>query len=244
MLISTLYHNINADKYSNKYDIFEKHLIYIKNNFNIVVPNDNLKGDDICLTFDDAFFNFYVYVFPLLKKHKIKAILSVPAKFILETTTHQKQDRLNILHDDTYENINKAPFCTFKELQEMVDSGFVIVASHSYSHTNLKTQNNLVDELDKSKDILEKRLGIICDSFVFPFGKYDDIVVKEAKKRYKWLFRIGNGLNRDFDGIDGLIYRINADNLKDKKDIFSFKNMLKYRLKSWLKSTQGKFFAN
>ena len=91
-------------------------------------------------------------------------------------------------------------------------------------------------EIIESKSILEKKLNIKVDTFIFPFGKYDKRVLDMCKRYYKYLFRIGNGINKDFNGVKGLIYRINADNLKDEKNIFSKKNILKYKLKSFIKS--------
>ena len=126
MLISTMYHHINSDKYSNTLDIFINHLKYIKSNYNIVLPNDKISYNSICLTFDDAFFDFYYYIFPLLKKFNIKVILGVPVKYILEDTLVSYNHRLSINHDDTYNN--KESFCTYKELKEMVDSKLVYIA--------------------------------------------------------------------------------------------------------------------
>lgn len=234
LLISLMYHHINSDKYSNDLDIFKKHLEYIISKYNIVVPGDELKGNDICLTFDDAFFDFYYYVFPLLKKYKVKAILAVPSKYILDDTKLDYKKRLNVLHDESY--AKKESFCTFKELKEMSDSGFVLIASHTHSHINLNETKELEFELKESKNILENKLNIRIDSFIFPFGKYNDEVLNECKKHYKYLFRIGNGINENFNGINDVIYRINADSLKNEKDIFSFFNMLKYRIKSIIKS--------
>jgi peptidoglycan/xylan/chitin deacetylase (PgdA/CDA1 family) len=234
MLISTMYHHINSDKYSNNLDIFINHLKYIKSNYNIVLPNDNISSNSICLTFDDAFFDFYYYIFPLLKKFNMKVILAVPVKYILEDTLVSSNDRLSISHDDSYSN--KESFCTYKELKKMVDSKLVYIASHSYSHTNLTMSNNLSLEIIESKSILEKKLNIKVDTFIFPFGKYDKRVLDMCKRYYKYLFRIGNGMNKDFNGVKGLIYRINADNLKDEKNIFSKKNIFKYKLKSLIKS--------
>jgi peptidoglycan/xylan/chitin deacetylase (PgdA/CDA1 family) len=234
-----MYHNINSDKYSNDIDLFKKHLMYIQDNYNIVLPEDKLTANNICLTFDDAFFNFYEYVFPLLKEYNIKVILAVPTKFILESTVSSKDTRLNIMHDKRYDNINEAPFCTFEELKEMSDSGLVRIASHSHSHINLTSCDNLIEELEVSKSILESKLNIVCDIFIFPFGKYNKKVIKEAKKRYKYLFRIGSGVNKSFNGINGVIYRVSADNLKNEYEIFSFVNMLKYKVKSLVSYFRG-----
>jgi peptidoglycan/xylan/chitin deacetylase (PgdA/CDA1 family) len=231
-----MYHNIGSDKYSNDLELFKKHLSYIKESFIVTLPQENLSGKNICLTFDDGFYNFYEYVFPLLKELNLKAILAVPTKFILDDTTIPKESRLSIKHDETYAQMDKAPFCTFKELQEMSQSGFVKLASHSHSHVDLSTCKDLEFELQKSKELLEQKCGITCDTLVFPFGKYNKTVVEMARREYKYLFRIGNAINSDFNGINGVIYRINADGLKDKKSIFSKTNILKYRIKSLIKS--------
>ncbi len=236
MLLSLMYHNINSDKYSNSLEIFEKHLKYIKKNFNIVLPGDTLGKKNICLVFDDGYYNFYNYVFPLLKELNIKMMFAISTAFVLDTTKVDKNIRLGIKHDETERNKEKAPYCTYKELKEMSDSGLVKIASHSINHVNLENIKDLDLELNGSKEILEKKLNIKCDSLVLPFGKYDEKAIKEAKKIYKYIFRIGTGINKDFSGIKGLIYRVSADNLENEKDIFSWQNMLKYRLKSFIKS--------
>lgn len=236
LLISTMYHNINADKYSNDLEIFKEHLLYLRRHYTIVLPSDKITENSICLTFDDAFYNFYVYVFPLLKELDIKVLLAVPTQFILDDTKEYSENRLSIKHDDTYTQIDKAPFCTFKELKEMSDSGLVKVASHSHAHVNLQETKDLNFELSHSKKLLEEKLGINCDTLVFPFGKYDDNVLEASEKLYSYFFRIGNGVNKDFSGIHKVIYRVNADDLKNAKDIFSFKNMIKYKFKSFIKS--------
>ena len=228
-----MYHHINSDKYSNSLEIFESHLEYLVKNYNIVVPGDKLKGNDVCLTFDDAFFDFYYYVFPLFKKYKIKVILAVPSDYILESSSIDALKRLDVSHDDTYDK--KESFCTYEELQEMVDSTYLIIASHSSSHCNLQKSNNLESEIINSKKILEKRLNIKVDSFIYPFGKYNDEVVSMVNKHYKYSFRIGNAIHKDFTGINGLIYRVNADSLINDDNIFSFSSMLKYRFKAMIK---------
>jgi hypothetical protein len=124
----------------------------------------------------------------------------------------------------------------------MSDSGYVKMASHSCSHINLSHTDNLIYEIKHSKEILEQKLGIECDSLIFPFGKYNDEVIKESRKYYKYLFRIGNGINSSFDGIgnnndnSGIIYRVNGDGMTDEKELFTMKEMLKFKFKSFIKA--------
>ncbi len=122
----------------------------------------------------------------------------------------------------------------------MIQSGLIQVVSHSYSHKNLVDDKvDLEEELVLSKQILEEKLDIKVESFVYPFGKYNQSILDETMKHYKYSFRIGNGINTDFNGVNGVIYRIDGDNLKNGQDIFNFANMMKFRFKSFVKSITG-----
>src|SRR4029078_10371494 len=125
---------------------FERYLQYLLEHYPIVVPGDNLKRNaiSICLTFDDAYYDFYYYVYPLLKKYNIKAILAVPVKYILDTTTLSAQTRLSVPYPQGMaDNLfaQKAPFCTWEELREMADGKHVIMASHGFAHADLSHPN-------------------------------------------------------------------------------------------------------
>lgn len=244
MLMVAMYHHINSDDLglSNKLQLFREHLAYIKDNFHCVLPGDELSRSttNICLTFDDAYFDFYHYVFPLLKEFKLRAMLGVPVKFIGEATSLPADKRLSLKHDEIYQGDNyktHASFCTYPELQEMIDSGLVRIASHSYTHSNLvEDEVDMGYELGESKRVLEERLNIRVDTFILPFGRYNDAVLQAAKKYYKYTMRIGNGVNRDFGGVNGLIYRVKGDRLSSPTSMFSFSKLLKYRYKTFIKS--------
>lgn len=237
MLLSVMYHHVGSDKYSNDLAVFEEHLAHIKEHFVSVLPSEEkLAKNSICLTFDDGYADFYFRVFPLLQKYELKALLGVCTKYILDECTLEADKRMGFMHDEAFANYKNGAFCTYEELKEMCQSTLVEVASHSHSHIDLtKDEVDLELELKHSKELLEQNLEYRCDSFIFPFGKYNNSVILEAKKHYKYLFRIGNGLQGDFSGIDGLIYRINGDSLGSKDAIFKPSKMLKYHLKSTIK---------
>lgn len=235
-----MYHHLNSDRCSNKYEIFEEHLKYISQNFTTVFPCDKLPKNPICLVFDDGYFDFYKLIFPLLKKYNLKALLAVVPKYILDDCDIEDTKRLNYEHNDLFQYYENGTFCSYNELKEMIQSGLVEIASHSYSHQNLVEDSvDVILELQKSKKVLEEKLNIKVESFVFPFGKYNQQVLDETKKYYKYAFRIGNGTNKDFNGTKGVIYRIDGDNLKNGNEIFNFFNILKYRIKIVIKSIVG-----
>jgi len=242
MLYSLMYHHINGDKFSNKIDVFEKHLEYLTANFAIVTPEDTLPRDKdaLCITFDDAYYDFYHFVFPLLKKYNIKAVLAVPTGLIAEETTATIAERLSLGHQEIYvdKNYQKfGSFCTWSELKEMQESGLVVMASHSHKHKDLASEGiDLNEEIVGSKKILEEKLNTTIDSFILPFGRYNYDSVTLLKQHYQYIFKVGQGVNRDFRGVKNLIYRIDADNITNIEILFSFKNILKYKIKSLIKS--------
>ncbi|MFA5462318.1 MAG: polysaccharide deacetylase family protein [Sulfurimonas sp.] len=236
MLTSIMYHHVNSDRCSNDLKIFEEHLKYISQNYTSLFPGEKVLSKSVCLTFDDAYADFYYFIYPLLQKYNLKALLAVPTKYILDDTNYTQDTRLGFEHNDLFKNYEKATFCTFKELREMIDSGLVQIGSHSHSHVNLLEKGvDLEEELVISKNILEEKLGIKIESFVFPFGKYNEEIAKEAHKHYQYLFRIGNAIHNDFSGIKGVIYRVDGDNLTKVDELFSFKNRMKYRFKAFIK---------
>ncbi len=235
-----MYHHLNSDRCSNDYDIFESHLKYIKENFITTFPTENLEKNSICLVFDDGYYDFYKLIFPLLKKYNLKALLAVIPKYILDDCDNNDEDRLNYEHNDLFEYYKNGTFCTYKELKQMIDSGLVQIVSHSYSHKNLVEDDvDLEKELVISKQMIKEKLDIEVESFVYPFGKYNQKILDETMKHYKYSFRIGNAVNKDFNGINGVIYRVDGDNLENANDIFDFSNMLKFKFKSFIKQITG-----
>ncbi len=242
MLLSIMYHHINCDQFSNDLASFEQHLKYVVDRFNIVVPGDTLskKRDNLCLTFDDAYYDFYYYVFPLLKKYQIKAVLAVPTALISDITDVAPDLRMSLSHKEIYREKNYrkyGSFCTWGELKEMNDSGFVMMASHSHTHKDLTGKDiDLEEEIITSKRILEEKMQVEIESFILPFGRYNHDSFTLLQKHYKYIFKVGKGVNHDFSGVRGLIYRIDGDELEDDRSIFSFRSIVGYRIKSLAKT--------
>ena len=236
-----MYHHVGSDRCSNDFAIFEQHLAYISKNFTSIFPTfEGLPNKPICLVFDDGYYDFYKFIYPLLKKYKLKALLAVTPKYIFDNTDKDDATRLGFEHNDLFKEYKNATFCTYKELKEMQQSGYVQIVSHSYSHKNLLEEDvDLDQELLKSKEMIEQKLHTKVESFVYPFGKYNQKVLDEVMKHYKYSFRIGNAVNKDFHGINGVIYRIDGDFLQSPSEIFSFKNMLRFKFKALIKSITG-----
>lgn len=237
MLHSLLYHRVGSGKYANPLTFFEKHFAWVENHFQTVHPGDPLEKKSLCLTFDDALFDFYHHIFPLLQKHQIKAVLSVPVSFIPEEVKLSPEERLEKVATlpDKPPPLPSPAYCTWDELRAMHQSGLVHLASHSINHLPLTSP--LVDpeyELLSSKIMLEKQLKTPVTTFVYPYGKLSSTVHKIAKKHYPYIMRIGNAVNFSWGNAHQLIYRINADALPHPLAPFTplsrTKHLIKYLL--------------
>ena len=244
MIPVVMYHHINSDDLplSNTEGMMDAHLRLIAERYTSVFPGQD-EGKAICLTFDDAYYDFYHYVFPLLKKYRLKALLAVPSAYILDDTDVEPSKRLSLTHREIYEGSNwrtHAPFCTYAELREMIGSGHVAVASHSMNHVNLSDEGiDLEQEIVRSKIALEEKLRFRVDSFVLPYGKYNAAAVALAHEHYSYVFRIGNALTPSWEGIGGLVYRIKGDALRTPDELFKPLKQLGFWFKTMVKLVKG-----
>ncbi len=183
-----MYHSLQKNnKTKSKFVIvpedFEGDLKYIKeigyttivmqDLIDFVYENKDLPEKPIMLTFDDGYYNNYLYAFPLIKKYECKMVLSPIGK-----------------QSDIYsENNNKNPnyaHCSWENLKEMHDSGLVEIQNHSYDmHTITKKrrgtkknkneslehyQTALCEDLTLMQNKVEDFLDFTPTTFVFPFG--------------------------------------------------------------------------
>ncbi|MGM0440266.1 MAG: polysaccharide deacetylase family protein [Chlamydiota bacterium] len=208
-------------KHANLYSLFKRHLHYIVNSYNVVLPGENLPLSKlgVCLTFDDATSDFYHLVYPLLQELHLQVMLGVPV-----------------------ESIGQPGFCSWEQLKEMVDSGRVKVASHSFSHANLaKEKCDLDREIIKSKDIIEKQLGQVVDTFIYPYGRFNQKAREKVLEHYRYAMRIGNAYNK---GWHRELCRISGDNLECAKQPFLWPQQARYGMKFLVNVVRRKFFRS
>lgn len=235
MLLICMYHHVGEGTLSNRLPMLRDHLAFLKDNDPNVLPGDTLLPGkiSICLTFDDAPFNFFHHVFPLLQELNLRAIVAVPTQFIVEKTNIASSIRLAVPYNEMMEgNVykEKVPFCTWEELHQMVLSGHVAIASHSHSHVNMtRGEVDWVTEITRSKQIIEDRLSVKVSTFIYPFGRVTKPVHDKVKQEYTYAMRIGNALNKNWGN---MLYRVNADNLTDAKQPLSKTSLARYTLKS------------
>lgn len=244
MLLALLYHKIGNIKYGNSLEMLGEHFLEIAKRYPTTLPGEGLyKGINVCLTFDDAFFDFYHQIFPLLKKYNLKALLAVPTAYIPDKTPLSPLERLEKVRtfSDKPPPIPSPAFCTWSELKKLSQSPLIQIASHSVHHRPLtSTRIDPENELLTSKTVLEERLGVPITSFVYPYGQINKDVHALAKKYYSHIFRIGNAFNRNWYNTNSLLYRVNADQLPHPRAPFRPLAHLKHGASYLLNITRGK----
>ena len=177
-----LYHRFGpvvADRMTVTSTVFESHLQYLHDHSYTVIPlRDLVNGylrrsltpapQLVAICADDGHRSVYTDLFPLVKKHRIHVTL--------------------FLYPSAISNASYA--MTWDQLRELKETGLFDFQSHSYWHPNFKKDRERLkaeeyerfveDQLKKSKEILEKELQARVDMLAWPFGIYDDHLIKKA----------------------------------------------------------------
>ena len=157
-----MYHRFEENKYPStniKMDAFNEHINIIKENgIKFINPTnfeDELKNNKserkILLTIDDGYQSFYDNAWPILKKSKIPFILFVSTR-----------------------EVGKKGYMSWENIKEIEEYDFVEIGNHSHTHEYLIdfTDQEIINDLKKSIEIFNNRLGKNSNFFSYPFGEY------------------------------------------------------------------------
>lgn len=165
-----MYHSVNGENPRYQYEIktenFIKQLDFLRNHSEIVTLeqlfcNQQQKKNQIALSFDDAYDDFYLNVFPILKQQKIPAALFLPTAFI--STEPGVWSQTNDLHDKRH--------LTWNQAIEMHASGLVEIGSHTHSHLDMKENlQQFEEDVLRSIQCIEENIGQRPKFFAYPYG--------------------------------------------------------------------------
>jgi peptidoglycan/xylan/chitin deacetylase (PgdA/CDA1 family) len=227
-LLALSYQRAQAGPDGNSPEMLDAHFEYIAATFANVLPGEPVPQDRpaACLGFDGAFYDFYERVVPLLKKHKLRAVLAVAPAVIRDHNSRSAHRSTTTTTGET--TGGGRSFCSWSELQEVVRSGLVAIAAHGYTHRPLDdTSNDVATEVHVPRTLLSARLHVPVDSFVFPFGRYCRSALREARSGYPHVFIDKAAINHHWD--TGVVFRIACDNLKTPTAPFESPRLLSYR---------------
>lgn len=221
MLAILMYHRVHNTPFKAEIQSFEKQLETLVQRYKIVVPGQPLSPTrlNVCLTFDDAYYDFYHYVFPLLKKWQIQAVLAVPAGLILDNTEIDSETRLAIPYNKALTSHRTgAALCTWDEINEMLAEKAILLAAHGLTHVHLTEDPALLErEVIHPKTIIKTKTGQETSTFVYPYGRMTRRINRLVTAHYPHAMRIGTALNRGWNNKGRVLYRINTEDFWPKE---------------------------
>jgi peptidoglycan/xylan/chitin deacetylase (PgdA/CDA1 family) len=177
-----LYHRFGtvvADGMTIKTSVFEEHLRYLRDNGYRVIRLRQLidwyqkKGPpppakSVVIAEDDAHKSVFSDMLPLVKKYNVPVTI-----FIYPSA------------------ISNAKYAmTWDQLRALKQTGLFEFQGHTYWHPNFRKDRKKMSQvefeksvdmqLSKSKGKIEKELGVKVDMLAWPFGIYDDYLLKKA----------------------------------------------------------------
>ncbi len=146
----------------------------------------------IVLTFDDGYEDNYLHLFPLLKKHGMKAVIYLLGDRAVPSNRW-----------DADKGASPAPLLHQNQILEMARSGLVEFGGHSMSHSNLVKLEEpaMKREIVDCKKSLEGLLGKPVVSFAYPYGFFNE-TVKRTVAEAGYLFGIAVEWGPDHFGRD------------------------------------------
>ena len=238
------YHDIlsaeDAQRSLDKMDVgvehLEQHLVWLKKNGYKIVSVQNvldaaagkqvLPDKAALLTFDDGYQSFYTRVFPLLKKYHYPATVALVGTWMDGNVTATEPGK---------------PLLNWDQVREMVQSGLVEVASHSYDlhkginanpqansqaavvtrlyddpmlvyETDIEYRERIQAALLKSAEFIFQHAGVRPRVMVWPYGQYNLIAVQASREAgMPMTMELGDGSNTLAD-ISALHRLIMVDN--------------------------------
>jgi peptidoglycan/xylan/chitin deacetylase (PgdA/CDA1 family) len=231
-LLAVMYHRALPGPYGNSPVALDAHFAHVARHCDCVLPGEPLAGPrlKVCLTFDDAYADFYSVVFPLLQTHGLRAMLAVPPAVINEQAgppasnpARGNADRAGVRGDQDLH-------CSWAELEILAASGQVAIAAHGLSHARLdRREADLDAEILIPRVMLSARLRQPVDSFFFPFGRFSGAALRKVKQHYRYAFRIGGAANPDWSG--SVLYRVSGDCLAAPDALFSPARLAIFRMR-------------
>ena len=70
------------------------------------------------------------------------------------------------------------------ELEEAVETNLVTVGSHTHSHVSLARATKRLEEMRRSKELIEDRLSIACRQFAYPWAVGSDQADRAARRLF------------------------------------------------------------
>lgn len=169
-VVILLYHRVGAGEreIDLSAEALSDHLEFLAARSDLLTLDQALEGrGGVVLTFDDGLRDFYEYVLPLLVEHSAPALLYLATGMV--ANGRQDPDAL-----------------TWDQLAEVASSGLVTIGAHTHSHADLSkaSEAEASDEMLRSKELIEDKLGTRCAHFSYPWSYCSPGADRAARRHF------------------------------------------------------------
>ncbi len=114
-------------------------------------------GGGVVVSFDDGLRDFHERVVPALVERGVPAILYLAT---------------GLVHGEGPAHVPDRERLTWSHLLECVGTGLVTIGSHTHTHADLghASEREAAEEMQRSKDLIEDRIGVVCRHFAYPWA--------------------------------------------------------------------------
>ena len=150
-----------------------------------------LQGRPILITFDDGYSGVYRYAFPVLRRHRFRAVIFLVASQVGSS--------------------KPTPHLTWEQIEKMRASGLVEFGSHTYGlhiplPESLRSQRvsgyTVRRDLIRSREVLQQHGLGEARALAWPYGHYDERCIQLARQAgFRLLFTTDYGPNLGGSGL-------------------------------------------
>ncbi|MDT8070303.1 MAG: polysaccharide deacetylase family protein [Terriglobia bacterium] len=176
------YHSIGTERGVTE-ENFRQQMFWLSNYAAVLELDSVIKGEWIpspsglvcAITFDDGYASVFRSAFPILRRLRLSASVYLLVEAIGDGVRKSSNE-----FDGLYPN---EEMLTWTEVREM-QAGGVRFGSHLLRHHDLTTLPDPegADQLRRSKQDIENRLGVACSSFCYPWGRHNDRTVDAVQR--------------------------------------------------------------
>ncbi len=134
-----------------------------------------ISKKSVLLTFDDGYSDFLEYAFPVLREFGFKATVFIPTGLM-----------------------NNPGYLTWSGIQELVSSGLIFAANHTWSHKNVGTNKDVVKMEITTGDLQLSERGLNSPKvFAYPYGnagKFSEEILKGLEYKLAFTTKAGSTL--------------------------------------------------
>ncbi len=200
--------------------------VFMTDLINFMYSDSPLPEKPIVLTFDDGYYNNYLYAFPITEEYNVKAVFSIIGKYTAEQSKSGERQAEGYSH------------VSWEQLREMTESELWEVQNHTYDmHTagkqngllavegkNPEEKNELIrKDITMLQELIKDNIGFIPNTFTYPFGSYDENTTAIVESLgFRASLSCIEGINEIYKGGDlHLLYRYNRPSSLSTKDFFA-----------------------